>query len=106
MGERVEETAPSGLPERVPIPAPRLLDADRSDEAGLAVDAVPVDEVDRAGQVIPRIRSEEVARLLFPARNVVDLEAELYRQSLTLRLDDCLDIRLDRMPAALELVRH
>src|SRR5512132_2303890 len=106
MGERVEEAAPSGLPERVPIPPPRLVDADRGDEAGLAVDPVTVDEVDRAGQVIPRIRSEEVARLLLTARNVVDLEAELYGQSLTFRLDDCVDIRFDRMQGALELVRH
>jgi hypothetical protein len=58
MGERVEEAAPSGMPEPVPVPPPRLLDADRGDEGGRPIDPVTADEVDRAGQVIRRIRCE------------------------------------------------
>src|SRR2546425_9428067 len=61
MRERVEQPAPGGVPQPDEIAPPRLIRAEFLDEARLLIDGKAVDEVDRAEQVVPRIRRDDVA---------------------------------------------
>src|SRR5437764_1045352 len=77
MRERVEQPAPRRVSQPDEVAAPGFVRAELLDEPGLLVDRKTVDVVDRAEQIIPRIRREQVRSLALPPGNVVDLEAEL-----------------------------
>ena len=67
--------------------------------------AMAVEKVDRAEQVVPRVGASSSA--VSPrARLVVDLEPELDRIAAPLRLDDGVDVRIEVVGAALEVVRN
>src|SRR3954452_9552503 len=106
VGEHVEDAAACGVRENREVALPRRLDTKGIDQPRLAVDRVPVDEVDGAEQEIPRVRVENRARVVSAPRLVIDLEPELHRQPLFLRGDDCTDVRTEILPAEVDLVRH
>src|SRR6266511_2357152 len=89
MRERVEQPAPSDIDERLEVATPSFLDAERIEQAWLAVDTKALDVVHRAEQVIPRIGIEQLACLVLAARHVVDLQ-----------------VRLEVVDATLGLIRH
>jgi hypothetical protein len=106
MAERVEETALSRTRQQLVVTAPSLLGADAPDQARFRVDALVADEVDRADQVVPGVRRQDLPRLLLFARHVVDLEPKLDGQALPLGLGNRVDIGLERVVTALEVVLH
>ena len=104
--EGIEEPASCRAAERFVVPAPSLLGPDGLDEARHSIDPEPVEEVDRAQDVVPRIRRERLRRLLLAAGLVVDLDPELHGMAAALRLDDGLHVRLDVVDAPLEVIGH
>src|SRR4051794_6603073 len=103
--ERVEKPGAGGGSELVGVEAIGLLHPHSLDGARLGVDRKLSDVVDGAEQEIPGIRLEQRVRLLLAAALEVDLEPELDRQAAALGLEHRLDVRLDRVDAALDLVR-
>src|SRR4051812_11277407 len=106
MRQRVEQPGSGRRGQRLGVAAVRLLRRHRRGEARLWGDREPPDVVHGAEPVIPRVGVEQRAHLVLAARHVVDLEPELDRQPALLRRGDRLHVRLDRIHAALELVRH
>src|SRR5204862_1330104 len=104
MRQRVEEPTACSAGERLEVPPPRALDSDLVDEARLAVDGEPVDEVHGPEEGGPRIRREQCTPLVLTAGPVVDLQPELDRQAAPPRLPGPRDVRLEFLAAAPRLV--
>src|SRR5206468_6402279 len=71
MRERIEQAAARRRLEPLEISSPGLLDADRIEEPRLGIDPETVDVMHRPEEEIPRVRSEQLARLLLTTGHVV-----------------------------------
>ncbi|TML08819.1 MAG: hypothetical protein E6G38_07225 [Actinobacteria bacterium] len=78
--------------------------AELLDETRFLVDREPVDVMDRAEQVVPGIGCEEIRGLTLAARDVVDLETELDRESALFRLHYSPDVAVEVPNAPIEHV--
>src|SRR5581483_894586 len=102
----VDEAGGREARDRRPVAPPHVVDRVRRPDPGLGVDGEPVEPVHRAEQVVPRVRLQDLGELGLPRPDPVDLEPELDRQPLPLRLDDRRDVVVEVVDAALRLVRQ